>query len=403
MSALSDRTRRVLRRTHARSRPREHPPWAESDERYRSLFDYHPHAAFSLDLEGRYLDANAVGVRLAGYSLAQLRTMDFGQVICPEDLPRVTAVFEDVLRRRPRQVEARIAHRDGTLIDLLITAVPVVVDDEVVGVHGVAEDVTEANRMRRELEEARRTAELAKAAKSLFLANMSHEVRTPLTSVLAANELLEDLELGAPAEGLVAMIDRSGHRLLRLVNDLLDFSQLERSALEVVPGSFRPRLLVAETLQEVATVAEQKGVELGSSVADDVPDVLHGDALRIAQVLTNLLDNAVKFTDTGTVRLLVGLEQHTGDTGLATSRVRFDVVDPGVGIPADQVSHLFESFTQADASVTRAHDGAGLGLAICRELVELMGGELALASEPGSGSTFTVLLPLATAQPFSSM
>ena len=394
MTALRAHARRVLRRTEGRSSADALRARAESDERYRSLFAYNPHAAFFLDLEGRYLDANDVGAELAGYSLAELREMDFGQVICPEDLPRVGAAFQDVVARQPRQVDARMRHRDGRIMDLRITAVPVVVDDEVVGVHGIAENVTEANRMRRELEEARRVAERANAAKSLFLANMSHEVRTPLTSVLAANELLEDLELGGPADGLIQMIDRSGKRLLRLVNDLLDFSQLERSALEVVQGRFELRFLVAETVEEVTPVAEHKGLDLHWSVAEEVPDVLYGDPVRIAQVLTNLLDNAVKFTDSGRVSLRVSLEATVGGGASVTPRVRFDVVDPGVGIPADQVAHLFESFTQADASATRAHDGAGLGLAICRELVDLMHGELAVTSAPGAGSIFSVLLPL---------
>ena len=394
MAALRAHARRVLRRTHGPSSAEALRASAESDERYRSLFAYNPHAAFFLDLEGRYLDANDVGVELSGYSLAALREMHFAEVICPDDLARVGVAFQDVVGRQPRHVDARMRHRDGRIMDLRITAVPVVVDDEVVGVHGIAENVTEANRMRRELEEARRVAERANAAKSLFLANMSHEVRTPLTSVLAANELLEDLELGGPADGLIQMIDRSGKRLLRLVNDLLDFSQLERSALEVVQGRFELRFLVAETVEEVRPFAEHKGLDLHWSVAEEVPDVLYGDPVRIAQVLTNLLDNAVKFTDSGRVSLRVSLEATVGGGAPVTPRVRFDVVDSGVGIPADQVAHLFESFTQADASATRAHDGAGLGLAICRELVDLMHGELALISAPGAGSTFSVLLPL---------
>ena len=376
-------------RAPERSRPTDPSPSdrveAEGAERYRSLFTHHPHAAFSLDLEGRYVDANAAAQELCGYGLPDLARMSYVDVICADDLPEVRAAFADVLQGSTRRLEARTQHPDGRRIDVRITAVPVIVGGRVTGVHGIAEDVTEANRMRSDLEAARRTAELAVAAKSLFLANMSHEVRTPLTSVLAAAEMLGDLGLDDPAGHLVATIDRSGQRLLRLVSDLLDFSQLERSGLELVEEELALRRLLAETVAPVAREAGEQGLDVVWEVAESVPDRWWGDAFRISQVLTNLLQNAVKFTETGGARLVV-----THDL----QGLRFDVRDTGSGIELSAVHALFEPFTQLDPSVTRTHGGAGLGLAICRDLASLMGGSVQVASEVGVGSTFSLVVPL---------
>ena len=368
---------------------------AESTERYRSLFAFNPHATFSLDLEGHFVDANPAGQELSGYSFEELCGLPFADLVDPADLEEVGRAFLDVLGLQPRQLDARLRHRDGTGVDLWVTAVPIVVFGEVVGVHGIAEDVTEARRLRAELETARReaeaarvTAEQASATKSLFLANMSHEVRTPLTSVLAAGEMLEDLELDDPAGHLVRSIDRSGRRLLRLVNDLLDFSQLEQSTLELVDEPFDLRRTVAEVAAGVDALPEAAGLDFSWAVADDVAARWRGDAFRIAQVLANLLQNAVKFTAAGEVRL---------EARSAPGGVRFEVRDTGVGIAADVAAQLFEPFTQADASTTRPHGGAGLGLAICRELTHLMGGSLSVVSEIGAGSTFTLEVPLVPA------
>jgi PAS domain S-box-containing protein len=365
----------------------------EYSERYRSLFVYNPQAAFSLDLEGRFTDANPVAQKLAGYSQDELRGMSFVDVLHPDDLAHTVAAFEAALRRRPQQLESRILHRDGHVIELSLTSVPVVIAGRVVGVHGVGEDVTERNELRRALERARAEAEEANRAKSLFLANMSHEVRTPLTSMLAAAELLVTEELEEAPSRLAHIIDRSGRRLLRLVNDILDFSRLDAGKVELQPGTFDVRTLVDEAVAASGQVEDPGAVLVASSVAAQVPDAVVGDALRISQVLTNLLENAVKFTEKGRVDVSVdvaGAEEDVVD-------VRFEVSDTGIGIAEDQMGHLFDSFTQADPSITRRYGGTGLGLAISRELVELMGGSISARSTPGVGSTFTVTLPLVPA------
>ena len=365
----------------------------EDSERYRSLFVYIPQAAFSLDLEGRFTDANPVAQHLTGYTQDEMRGMSFVEVVHPDDLPHTVAAFEAALRRRPQQLESRILHRDGHVIELSLTSVPVVIADRVVGVHGVGEDVTERNELRRALERARAEAEEANRAKSLFLANMSHEVRTPLTSMLAASEMLVTEELDEAPSRLAHIIDRSGRRLLRLVEHILDFSRLDAGKVELQAAVFDVRTLVEEAIAVSGQVDDPAAVIVDSTVAADVPDAVVGDALRISQVLTNLLENAVKFTEKGRVDLSVDVADSEEDV----VDVRFEVSDTGIGIAEDQMSHLFDSFTQADPSITRRYGGTGLGLAISRELVELMGGSISARSTPGVGSTFTVTLPLVPA------
>ncbi len=363
---------------------------AESKERYRSLFAYSPHAAFSLDLDGTFVDANAVAQELSGYTLAEFTEVDFTHLLAPEDVGRAAAAFEGALHRQPQKLQATMLTKDGRRMELNLAAVPVIVDDEVVGVHGTAEDMTKENALLRDLEGARRAAEDASAAKSLFLANMSHEVRTPLTSLLGAGEMLAEGDLDPGQRYLVEVVRRSGERLLRLVNDILDVSRLEAGHVEMAVAAFDVRALVEDALTWARPFAEREHLDLSSVIADEVPRVLLGDSFRITQVLTNLVGNALKFTDCGGVSVRVDLESVDGET----HRLRLAVEDSGIGIPEEQLPLLFESFAQADASTTRPYGGAGLGLAICRELVALMSGTIEACSIPGEGTTFTVVLPL---------
>jgi PAS domain S-box-containing protein len=386
----------AIEQSHARRRlTLKERELAETSERYRSLFVYHPHAAFSLDLEGGFENANPASERLSGFTVDELRQMNFATIVHPGDLTTVLEAFQDVLNRHPRELEARMVHQDGHVIELSLMAVPIVVCDEVVGVHGVAEDVTDRNTMRRELEAARRTAEDASATKSLFLANMSHEVRTPLTSVLAATEMLAELDRDPESSHLLTIIERSGERLLRLVNDLLDFSRLEAGKVELEDDTISVRALAEEAVCWATPMAEQEHLGFVATVDPELPERLRGDALRISQVLTNLITNALKFTERGQVELTVCL---VGSTP-GTAEVRFLVQDSGIGIPSDALPTLFHSFTQGDPSSTRKYGGAGLGLAICQELVTLMGGSIWAESTVGAGSTFWFTLPLEVVDP----
>jgi signal transduction histidine kinase len=240
-----------------------------------------------------------------------------------------------------------------------------------------------------ELEAARDAALDASRAKSMFLATMSHEIRTPLTMVLGAGEILEDTELDDLQRELVARMRRSGQSLRSLVDDVLDFSRIEAGQLDVARVPFDLGALVDELGDRCRPRAEAVGIGYESVLAPDVPHRLVGDPDRLLQVLGNLLDNAVKFTHEGHVRL------HVRPVRDGRGLIELVVADTGIGIAEDDLELVFESFTQVDGSTTRRYGGAGLGLAISRQLTALMGGTLEVTSTVGAGSVFTVRLPLA--------
>ena len=238
------------------------------------------------------------------------------------------------------------------------------------------------------LERARVDAEAASRAKSEFLANMSHEIRTPLNGVIGMSELLSLTELTDKQRRYVEAVQQSGEHLLRVVNDILDFSKIEAGKLDIVVDTFRLRETVADTVASLLPLAERKGLRLSQTIDARLANDRRGDAGRLRQVLTNLVGNAVKFTEAGEVNVSV--------TMMDATSVRFTITDTGIGIAEEAQSRLFQSFTQADGSMQRRYGGTGLGLAISRRLVELMGGRIGLESTVGVGTTFWFELPLPT-------
>ncbi|MCT4625475.1 ATP-binding protein [Halodesulfovibrio sp.] len=252
-----------------------------------------------------------------------------------------------------------------------------------------AYDVTRELEMAHELRAAKDAAEAADKAKSDFLTTMSHEIRTPMNGLLGMLDLALDTELDAEQREYLEAVENSAESLLVLINQILDFSKIEAGVLEVDKQAFRLRKRLSALRTMFFHRAEERCLHLVFTIPDDVPDVIVGDFPRIRQVIVNLLDNALKFTDGGTVHLSVDLESLESDN----AQLRFSVKDSGIGILKEHQDAIFERFVQTDSSVSRQYQGTGLGLAICRKLVELMGGELRVSSAPGEGAEFYFTLP----------
>ncbi len=245
-----------------------------------------------------------------------------------------------------------------------------------------------------ELVRARERAEEASRAKSEFLANMSHEIRTPLNGIVGTISLLEDTELTVEQEEYLSIVKESAEALLAIINDILDFSKIEAGRLEIEHAPFNLPELLEHVLDLYARAASEKGLEILSDISFDLPPRVIGDSTRLRQILSNLLSNAIKFTETGEVELIACVKEEDEEN----VRVLFQVRDTGIGIHPEKLDTIFESFTQAESSITRRFGGTGLGLTICKRLCEAMGGRIWVESEPDRGSVFSFEIPFRKAE-----
>jgi PAS domain S-box-containing protein len=312
--------------------------------------------------------------------------------IAPEDRANAAQVRERFLSGVDHRVDFdfRIRRSDGAI--RWIRATMERIDSN--AALGLLVDVTERKQQELRLQAASLAAEAANRAKSEFLAMMSHEIRTPLNGMLGMGAALEATPLSARQREMVAVINQSGDVLLTLLKDVLDLSKIEAGSMAIESTPFDPAGCVRTVAALFGESARAKGLEMRVSVAQDVAPLVTGDPLRVRQILQNLVSNAVKFTDAGHIE--IRLVANTGPLGAPS--LRFEVEDTGCGLSTDQLNRVFERFTQAEASITRRFGGTGLGLSICRNLANLMGGDVGVASAPGQGSMFWFEAPFEPAR-----
>lgn len=490
----------------------------ESEQRYRSLFEYNPNAVYSMDLEGNYLTANRNLEQLTGYSLEELVGMYFGPLVARKDLSKVLMHFFRAKKGIPQSYDMTLIHKKGHPVEVNTVNVPIIVDEEVVGVYGIIRDITERTRHIERIETmskehslllntvsegiigldtggkvvfvnpagaamlgfqpdcmigiscdrviremspdgtyytennspivlaaregrhilrkeavfwkedetsfiadyqvsplwdkgqhkgavmvfrditdekeiilAKESAERADQAKSEFLAMMSHELRTPMNGIIGMIDLLHSTKLDEEQLMFVEILKDSSVALLDILNEILDFSKIETGKMSLIEEPVSLRSLLGGVIDLFSQKAKQKNIGLTCRYEEaDIPEIVIGDALRLRQVLVNLISNAVKFTEQGGVALSVAKAEDLRPDRLT---LLFKVEDSGVGIPAHLQHQLFQSFSQLHPALSRKYGGTGLGLAISKKLVELMGGAIGVESREGEGSSFYFSVP----------
>jgi PAS domain S-box-containing protein len=363
----------------------------QAEERTRLILESTAEGIFGVDTDGRIQFVNPSTCRMLGFTPAEMIGQPShalihhhhtdGREYPKEDCPMYAAYKRGESNRIDNEFLWR---KDGTGLPVEYGATPIRKDGVIVGAVISFSDITIRKQAEAELKVAKDKAEEATRMKSEFLANMSHEIRTPMNGIIGMTDLLFDTGLGQQQREFAETIRACGDSLLTIINDILDFSKIEAGKLRFETIDFDLQSTLESNVDILSANAHRKGLELHLFVERDVPSSLRGDPTRLRQVVTNLVGNAIKFTEKGEVLVRVTREKET-DTDVTA---RFRITDTGIGISPEGQARLFQAFSQADMSTTRKFGGTGLGLAICKRLVELMGGEIGVESEAGKGSTF---------------
>jgi len=360
-------------------------------EFYRRVLEHSPDAFLVVDADGVIHLANEQCKKLFGYTRSELVGQNV-DILVPDEVRPHHAQMRESFHREPATramgalSDLHACRKDGSLVPVDIALSPVPSPDGAgIQVAVSIRDVTDRKQAEVELKEAKRKAEEATRLKSMFLANMSHEIRTPMNAIIGLSHLALKTSLTPKQRDYISKVHNAGTSLLAIINDILDFSKIEAGKLDIETTDFRLDDVIGSVTTVTGQKATDKCLELLAHISSNIPQFLLGDPLRLGQILTNLVNNSVKFTESGEICVTADLLEHTGEK----CQLRFSVRDTGIGMTKEQAAKLFQPFTQADMSTTRKHGGTGLGLTVCRRLVELMGGQIWLDSEPGAGTTFS--------------
>ena len=364
----------------------------EKEQKYRSLMDNMPGAAFRCKYDENWsmLFISPSITELTGYTPEEFTEscIEFNDLILKTDQPTVNeAVAQAMTSSLKYSVEYRIRHRNGKVAWVLDKgSITLDKENNPQWIDGVLIDITEQKEYEDKLEQAKLQAEEAAHAKQSFMANMSHEIRTPMNSIIGFSDLLMDTPLNQEQQKHLVTVNNAARSLLRLLNEVLDTAKLERGKLTIEPVHFSLKQVLDSIISTFWLEAKKKDLRLKLNIKDSVASTYYGDPDRLRQILTNLIGNAIKFTEQGSVELTVSTTQ--------TEQLFFEVQDTGIGIAKDRVKAIFQPFVQADGTTTRRFGGTGLGTTISKQLVELMGGTINLVSEENKGTCFYFSLPL---------
>ncbi|WP_052501705.1 PAS domain S-box protein [Thiomicrospira microaerophila] len=382
---------------------------AEGEKRFKDVAEAAGEYIWEIDAEGKYVFITPQVEDLLGYSVDEIIGRSPFEFMPAEEAQRVQVMVMEWAAKKSswRGLEHVSHHPDGRLVYQRVSGLPIISETgELLGFRGTGRDVTQEVEYQRAMEDAKKTAELAQQvaeaankAKSEFLANMSHEIRTPMNGIIGMSELGVKGTDPEKMRHQLRRVNQSGRLLLGIINDILDFSKIEAGMLELDQQPFQLRQLKDELNSLFIGMAQDKGLDFGvyCDCTDNCVTCLYGDSLRLRQVLTNLIGNAIKFTARGEVRLEIKLKYPDSNQPNDLAQLECAIKDTGIGMTPEQQSKLFKAFTQADTSITRKHGGTGLGLVISEKLVRLMGGgDIHIQSELGKGSvfSFSVTMPL---------
>jgi PAS domain S-box-containing protein len=365
----------------------------ESEEKYRNVVDNLTEVVFQTDAQGYWTFLNPAWEHITGFALTESIGQLFYHFLVPEDVEKNQKLFEPLINRKKEYCRHEIRYRHKTNgFRWIEVFARLILDnqDRVIGTAGTLNDITNRVLFEEELKIAKEQAETANKAKSEFLANMSHEIRTPMNGIIGMTDLALTTDLSVVQRDYLENIQDSAYSLLNIINDILDFSKIEAGKFELHKTVFDLHDLAVKAINILTVKCDEKNVELLFDIDVNIPKSLYGDPLRIRQILINLLSNAVKFTEKGEILVSIHTRPAAGGQVILCLKVQ----DTGIGIPAEKLDKIFDSFIQTDGSTTRKYGGTGLGLTISRNIAAMMGGTISVESQINVGSCFTLEAPL---------